>query len=291
MAIFIAHWALLQLQIPGCDLRSIGVLMVDHENTLHLRVRDKWWRALKNDGGEVWTTLLSDFLDQAREMGAKEFLNWLEMTASNTFQVTELQKTTTHDIQTALHDLYQKYVTDRRQESELPVISIPSRSFNFWRWMAVPAHHSPVVAFCLLGLILLPYLPKTESRQETFSRPILELPSTSLFITEVAEAPLLLDPAIFSRSELPKRQNRKRTSHKSLLKLEPVVVRPKAVGTQQIPPPSIGFFVSDPNPLQLAAIQIAMPPPFRNHGNGFVRMIKVLARPIRALVRTGSSKD
>ena len=73
------EWAALLIHVPGQSPKPVGVLLrdVDHD-TLHVRLKNQWWHELAaEDGPDLWSCLANDIEEQAQDLGAGQYLDWL----------------------------------------------------------------------------------------------------------------------------------------------------------------------------------------------------------------------
>lgn len=122
-----AQYSLLQCQMPGRDLTTIGVLLLDVAgDTLHLRLRRDWESVADEEDAEVLAELEEDLQIQARERGGAAILDHLEDIASQSVRVSGREAIGVRDFQRQLGELYREHVASRvlRFETHLPRYSL-----------------------------------------------------------------------------------------------------------------------------------------------------------------------
>jgi hypothetical protein len=106
------EWTLLVAELPERRPQPIGVLFADIDaNRLYVRLKQDWWADFSNqDDAEVWRELTEDLEHKAKEMGAVNFLDWLQEIASHTLRVTARQPISFRDPESTLGVLYRQHI-------------------------------------------------------------------------------------------------------------------------------------------------------------------------------------
>src|SRR5947209_16709360 len=90
----------------------IGVLLEDpRTNQLYVRLRRDWDQIAADD--PVLPLLEDDLNDKASEMGAGQFLEWLEANLSANLRATDREAVTVYDFRQTLDRLYARHVPSR----------------------------------------------------------------------------------------------------------------------------------------------------------------------------------
>lgn len=288
MQVGVSEWALLQLQLPSRPLRRIGVLLIDDQDELHIKVTDRWWQDLEREGGEIWATLVDDFADQARRMGAKQFLELLTAVSSHAVQVTDCERIATTDIKTQLEELYKKHVQQAQERVQIARRSFPTWLAKIWPQPGFPAHAGHLAAACFLIVAMssnLSTIPQTRlpTLQEPDESPSPELPASLPWRTQ----PLLLDPTALARSIYSERNTR----HRKFRTMKPILghvsVRVPRVAHRYLDPPHIDVAANLDHSLLLLD-QTTLPPPRPKRRNPFARVLKVFTLPLKVIGRAKS---
>lgn len=110
------EWTLLVAELPERPAQPIGVLFADiGANRLYVRLKQDWWADFSNqDDAEVWREICADIEHKAKEMGAADFLDWLEDIASHTLRITARQPISFRDPEITLGILYQQHIAARK---------------------------------------------------------------------------------------------------------------------------------------------------------------------------------
>ena len=286
----LADWALLQIQLPQHSLCNVGVLLKDPEDILHIKLRENWWQDLGAEEGEHWEGLVSDFAVQAKEMGAQQFLNWLEATASHTLRITRPQSILVADVQSELELLYEHLIGDcetgsrsARKRFRLP---------TWWKQFG----RSPLsmvwrqcAAAALVAVVLVPEV--AFYADEMFSSFPRDFANRQPTLFEAAlNSPLPLSPPLelalnpIALSGSARRAKRKRIPHRLSLPIAWAVARP--ISDSILPyPPVLDLELPQTDPEVIALAELTPAPDFPEHRNKLGRFLIALARPFRALVR------
>src|SRR5579863_1737630 len=82
------EFSLLEADLPGHGLETIGVLLLDPgTDTLYVRLRRDF--SANEEDTEVLAALEDDLLSKARETGGAAVLEFLETTVSNSIRITD----------------------------------------------------------------------------------------------------------------------------------------------------------------------------------------------------------
>jgi len=107
----IGRYSLLQAELPGQGLVSLGVLLEDPErDELHLRLRRDLETLASEEDLEVLSALADDLSRKAREMGADSLLRYCEETLSGAIRVTDRESVMVEHFGRALDRLYRRHV-------------------------------------------------------------------------------------------------------------------------------------------------------------------------------------
>jgi SOS-response transcriptional repressor LexA len=108
-----ARYAVVRVELPGRGAENVGVLLEDAStDTLHIRFRRDWIEmGAAEDDVEVLELLAEDLAVKAREMGARELLQWLETHVFGTVQISDFDTALVDDYERTLNRLYRRHVT------------------------------------------------------------------------------------------------------------------------------------------------------------------------------------
>lgn len=97
--------------MPGQGVANIGILLHDPESDrLYLRFRRDWESLVDIEELEVFSLLLEDLERKAAELGAENFLQYLESTLSGTLQITNREPVLVEDFERAAARLYRQHI-------------------------------------------------------------------------------------------------------------------------------------------------------------------------------------
>src|SRR4051794_18122980 len=90
LATHVGEYAVMQVAIPGSSQLNAGVLLLDPANNqLYMRFRRDWDEIADSENVEVLELLAADIAQKAGELGASEFLSWMEEHLSNVVQISD----------------------------------------------------------------------------------------------------------------------------------------------------------------------------------------------------------
>lgn len=140
-----AEYLIFRANLPGRDLRNIGVLLHDpSEGRLKLCLLTDFRDLADEEDAEVLELLDAELASRAEEMGAGGFLAWLEDTASNVLQLSERKPVQVGDFEATLEQLFHEHVAPPRTVAKvipfvthLPVYSLRAAATRFGEDMEV----------------------------------------------------------------------------------------------------------------------------------------------------------
>ncbi|MBV9303302.1 MAG: S24 family peptidase [Acidobacteriaceae bacterium] len=105
------EYSLLQAELPGRGVETIGVLLLDPAaDTLHIRLRRDWESFASPEDAEVLSELQDDLASQARERGGSAVLEHLEDVAAQSIRITDREAITVRNFDKTLSELYREHV-------------------------------------------------------------------------------------------------------------------------------------------------------------------------------------
>ncbi len=105
------QFLLLQFCPPSVDTRTIGVFLFDPvAKSLTWKLRDDWAGFAGAEDVEYLSYLAADLVKYARDMGAEQFLAYLEDTLSNILRLTGRREIEVVDPELALEQLFAEHV-------------------------------------------------------------------------------------------------------------------------------------------------------------------------------------
>ena len=146
-----ADMRLLEVELPGQKPQVCGVLLFDPaEGRLGVRLRRDWDELTGDeDDLDVLEALEEDLRQKTGEMGASEFLAYLDNTLSNAIRVSEPEPVAMGGFTPTLNRLYEKHVpaTVRKFKTHLPLWSVRAAAGGYGEqqtaevedWIEVPA--------------------------------------------------------------------------------------------------------------------------------------------------------
>lgn len=152
------EYATLELALPGRDPVPAGILLFDPaSDRLHLRLRRDWTELAEPEDAELLAHLEGDLARQSEELGAAQFLHWLEDTLSNTLRISPRQTVAVRDFRRTLERLFDELVLGREPArvipfvTHLPLYSLRAAAGRFGEdmevepedWVEVPAGVRP----------------------------------------------------------------------------------------------------------------------------------------------------
>jgi SOS-response transcriptional repressor LexA len=129
-----AEYSLLLADLPGHNVETIGVLLLDPAtDTLHVRLRRDWSTVASAEDAEVLADLEEDLLSQARERGGAAVLDFLLNVASQSLRVSDREAVTVRNFDKTLSELYREHVSSRvlRYQTHLPQFSLAVAAGSF----------------------------------------------------------------------------------------------------------------------------------------------------------------
>jgi hypothetical protein len=110
------EWILVSAHPPGRTAEPVGILLIDVvRDELHVKVRNNWSGISNEDETEMWGELAQDLAENASDMGAAQFLSWLESTASHFIRIGTPTHIEVVDFEDALTSLYREHVLPERR--------------------------------------------------------------------------------------------------------------------------------------------------------------------------------
>ncbi|HUI81325.1 MAG TPA: S24 family peptidase [Bryobacteraceae bacterium] len=104
-------YVLLEAALPERPLQTIGVLLADLEgNRCFIRMRQRYEELADPEDAEVLEALEQDMRERAQEMGADQYLLWLEDSLSNAVRISERQAIAVDSFTRVLDRLYSQHV-------------------------------------------------------------------------------------------------------------------------------------------------------------------------------------
>ena len=131
-----ANYSLLQVELPGGDLTSAGILLEDAEAAvLHVRLRRDWRQLADEDDAEVLEALATDLIQKARpdDLGTAELFRYLENSLGNAVRVTDREAIEVDDFERTLNRLYREHVQTNVVpfRTHLPIYSLRAAAGRF----------------------------------------------------------------------------------------------------------------------------------------------------------------
>ena len=143
------EWAALLIHVPGQSSKPIGVLLRDVDrDTLHVRLKNQWWHELvAEDGSDLWSCLANDIEEQAQDLGAGQYLDWLASSASHMFQLGPRREIRIHELESTLVNLYSQVILGSPEIGRSSIKTLLLR---------IPRARFAIAASVLLALIAVP---------------------------------------------------------------------------------------------------------------------------------------
>ncbi|HEY7306905.1 MAG TPA: S24 family peptidase [Bryobacteraceae bacterium] len=105
------EFSLLECELPGHGLQTIGVLLHDPaSDTLHVRLRRDWEAIADEEDAEVMAELEHSLGSWTHELGARALLEKLENELSASVRLTDREAVTVRDFDKSLAELYRRHV-------------------------------------------------------------------------------------------------------------------------------------------------------------------------------------
>jgi hypothetical protein len=136
---FRGEYLILQVALPGVDPENVGVLLLDPDaNRLYSRIR----RDMEEFGRDeaFWLVHLADEISQrSQELGAQQYLDWMEATLSNTLLISGRESVPVDNYEKTVDRLYAKHIRSRVLPflTHLPQYSIEAAAGKFGNQMDV----------------------------------------------------------------------------------------------------------------------------------------------------------
>jgi hypothetical protein len=107
-----AKWACLEAHLPDQSPMGVGVLLVEpSSDRLYIRIKPDWWNDLVDgEEGQIWEGLSEDLKLKAEQMGATEFLKWLEDCCSHSIRIGAIQNVDMRQPETCANALYREHI-------------------------------------------------------------------------------------------------------------------------------------------------------------------------------------
>ncbi len=121
------EYSLLQSELPGSGLQTIGVLLLDPaSDTLYLRLRRDWIKIATEEDVEVLEALEEQLDLESREVGGSALLRRLEHQASASVRITDREPVAVRSFERTLGELYREHVPAQVLEfrTHLPLYSL-----------------------------------------------------------------------------------------------------------------------------------------------------------------------
>jgi phage repressor protein C with HTH and peptisase S24 domain len=128
------EFALVTMALPGRAEEPAGVLLFDADaGRLGVKLRRDWHLIAGEEEAEVLSGMESHLKELSRDMGARQALEWLEGTLSNTLRVSEREQVSSAAFDFTLHQLYRELVPAQIEPyvTHLPRYSLRSAAGNF----------------------------------------------------------------------------------------------------------------------------------------------------------------
>jgi hypothetical protein len=294
-AIQAGEWAVLVSHIPGQTPEPIGLLLREAAgDRLHVKLRPNWWSVLPEDeGAELWSSWAEDMQQQAEEMGAGQYLDYLETTGSHLLQLSARQHTLFQNAVTTLDSLYQQEVERvllRPEPGQLPCVTPAERRLEkqaakprsngkFW---SLSGLLGAMAAGLLVGLYL--RFPQQQPTPQTTTSAQATATAVSFPPLPRSAPPLGLDLDAdqgFVQLATWHPQRRKTTSppHKAFQPGPLIKPHPHPVAKLEIPAPKIAVEVKPTHPALLAQA-LPEPPKYRSR-NKLLHILSTLASPFK----------
>ena len=107
-----APYVVVQAALPGpvARIENIGILLFDFDsNQLYARFR-RDFRELVGDEADWFEALAEDVAATSKQLGAHQYLDWLESTVSNALRISERESVLVDDYTKTLNRLYDKNI-------------------------------------------------------------------------------------------------------------------------------------------------------------------------------------
>ena len=167
------QYLLLEAVLPGRNPEIAGVLLYDREEErLAVRLRRDWDQFADEEDVGVLELLQQDLEMKIRELGAADFLAFLEETLSNVLRVPDRETVPLGKFETTLNRLYDRLVpvTVLKFKTHLPVYTLRAAAGKFGDQMEVeedgwvePPHgvrlSSDMFVATVVGRSMEPYIP------------------------------------------------------------------------------------------------------------------------------------
>ncbi len=132
---------MVQVALPGRMSEAAGVIVYDAEQErLAVKLRRDWDSLAEPEDAEVLAQMEGHLQQMAREMGARQALEWLEGTLSHVLTLGEREEVASGSLEFTLHQLYRQHVPVRVKpfETHLPRYAVRSAAGGFGEQMADP---------------------------------------------------------------------------------------------------------------------------------------------------------
>jgi SOS-response transcriptional repressor LexA len=133
------EYLVLRADLPGVDPENIGILLLDSKaNRLYCRMRRDMHEFAEVDA-DWFEHLADDIREKSQELGAQQYLAWMESTLSNILLISERERIPVDDFEKTAARLYAKHVRPRvlRFRTHLPQYSLEAAAGQFGRQMDV----------------------------------------------------------------------------------------------------------------------------------------------------------
>jgi hypothetical protein len=134
LAMKAGRYSILSANLPGEGPLAIGVLLEDAgTDRLHVRLRRDWQLAAPDTYVDILTALEEDLAAKAREMGARQLLDYLTSTLSNFLTVSDPETVMVSRFERTLNELYRKWVNPAvlRYDTHVPFFPLESAAGRF----------------------------------------------------------------------------------------------------------------------------------------------------------------
>lgn len=132
---------MVQVALPGRLSEAAGVIVYDAEQErLGVKLRRDWDSLAEPEDAEVLSQMEGHLQQMAREMGARQALEWLEGTLSHVLTLGEREEVASGSLEFTLHQLYRQHVPARvlPYETHLPRYAVRSAAGGFGEQIADP---------------------------------------------------------------------------------------------------------------------------------------------------------
>ena len=273
------EWATVSLHLPGECAQRIGILLWDNKtDQLHFRFRTSWWSSLEDDG---WSEFGQDLAQQAREIGAVQFFDYLE-TASHVLRIDARQAGRIRDVDSTLTKLFIRHVGQSFETNRfLPPERSRSAARFPRRWAFVG-----LAAIIFMGAFISASIgskPPIRTAAPASEYTMIDLP-----VSRIYQPPL---PLLLSRIPLVRRvtgRNVPPSVRPSHLELSSVRIPVPVMQRDVPPPPDVPLEVASISDMPVDLPQL---PQYIPRHNWFVKVLTVIASTLRDAIKAEPAED